>query len=325
MADTPVTTTTQTEAKDLAQQYKKVLRRQTIARAIRMRDFYVLLATALGLLFVFKYIPMYGVMIAFKDYNIVDGIIRSPWTLKWFEWLFTDFFFLRALRNTVVLSALKILFLFPAPIIFALLLNEVRRTGYKRIIQSISYLPHFMSWVVLGGIFREILSMQRGAFPALMELMGLERLNVLINPHAFRGLLIITGAWQGIGWGSIVYLAALTAVDPELYESGAVDGANRWQIAIHITLPALLPVMTILFLLQLGNMLENGIDQVLIFYNDVIAHTADIMETLVYRSGIRSARYSYATAAQLFQNGVGIALLLTANAVVRRYNEYGIL
>ena len=308
-----------------AQTTRRVIRHQLWARAVRMRDFYLLLSTALVLLFVFKYIPMYGVLIAFKEYNIVDGILRSPWTLKWFEWLFTDVFFLRALRNTVILSALKILFLFPAPIIFALLLNEVRGTGYKRTIQSISYLPHFMSWVVLGGIFREILSMQRGAFPALMELLGLEPLNVLISPGAFRGLLIITGAWQGIGWGSIVYLAALTAIDPELYESGAVDGANRWQMAIYITIPALLPVATILFLLQLGNMLENGIDQVLIFYNDVLAETADIIETLVYRSGILSARYSYATAAQLFQNGVGIALLLGANAVVRRYNEYGVL
>ncbi len=308
-----------------AQATRRVIRRQLWARAVRMRDFYLLLSTALVLLFVFKYIPMYGVLIAFKEYNIVDGILRSPWTLKWFEWLFTDVFFLRALRNTVILSALKILFLFPAPIIFALLLNEVRGTGYKRTIQSISYLPHFMSWVVLGGIFREILSMQRGAFPALMELLGLEPLNVLITPGAFRGLLIITGAWQGIGWGSIVYLAAVTAIDPELYESGAVDGANRWQMAIYITIPALLPIATILFLLQLGNMLENGIDQVLIFYNDVLAETADIIETLVYRSGILSARYSYATAAQLFQNGVGIALLLGANAVVRRYNEYGVL
>ena len=324
MADTRVTASTQTDAKDLSQQYKKVLRRQTIARAVRMRDFYVLLATALVLLFVFKYIPMYGVTIAFKEYNIVRGILGSPWTLKWFDWVFQDPFFFRVLRNTVILAFLRIIFSFPAPIILALLLNEIRSTPYKRTIQSISYLPHFMSWVVLGGIIKELLSMQRGAIPFIMTQLGLEPINFLTELQMFRGLIVVTGIWQGVGWGTIVYLAALAGGDVQLYESAAIDGANRFQNAIYITIPTLVPVITILFLLSIGNILEFGFEQIFNLYNPVVYEVSDVFETLVYRSGIQGARYSYATAIQLFQNLVGLIVLVIANAIVRRYNEYGV-
>ena len=290
-----------------------------------MRVFYLLLVPAVALLIVFKYVPMYGVGIAFVDYNIVKGILGSAWNnFKWFEWVFNDHFFWRVLRNTVILSLLRLAFGFPAPILLALLLNEVRNTSFKRSVQSISYLPHFLSWVVLGGIIKELLSMQRGVVPYLMTVVGLEPINFLTNIPTFRALLVATGIWQGIGWGSIIYLAALSGIDPELYESATVDGANRLQMALRVTLPALAPIMMILFLLQLGNILEQGWDQIFNLYNDVVVSVSDVFETLVYRSGIEGPRYSYATAINLFQNVVGFALLMLANQIVRRRNEYAI-
>ena len=304
---------------------KQVLRKQTVRRAWRMRDFYVLLAPAVVLLFVFKYIPMYGVSIAFVDYNIVKGVLGSTWNnFKWFDWVFNDPFFWRVLRNTVILAVLRTIFAFPAPIILALLLNEVRVTPYKRVVQSVSYLPHFLSWVVLGGIVRQLLSMQSGAVPYLMEQVGIEPFPVLTTPEVFRALIMTVTIWQSVGWGTIIFLAALSGVDPQLYESAAIDGTNRWQNVIHITLPALVPVITILFLLSVGNILEFGFDPIFNLYNSNVYEKVDVFETLVYRSGIEGAKYSYATAINLFQNVVGFVLLIAANQIVRRYNEYSI-
>ena len=303
----------------------RIRRRLTLERAWRMRHFYVLLVPAVVLLIVFKYVPMYGVGIAFVDYNIVRGVLGSTWNnFKWFDWVFTDPFFWRVLRNAVILSLLRLALGFPAPILFALLLNEVRNTSFKRSVQSISYLPHFLSWVVLGGIIRELLSTQRGVVPYVMAAVGLEPINFLTNIPTFRALLVVTGIWQGIGWGSVIYLAALSGIDPELYESATVDGANRLQMALRVTLPALTPVMTILLLLQLGNILEQGWDQIFNLYNDVVVSVSDVFETLVYRSGIEGAKYSYATAINLFQNVVGFALLILTNQIVRRRSEYAI-
>ena len=305
---------------------KRVLRRQTARRAWRMRDFYLLLAPALVLLFVFKYIPMYGISIAFVDYNIVRGILGSPWNnFKWFDWIFNDYFFWRVLRNTVILAVLRTVFAFPAPIILALLLNEVRSAPYKRVVQSISYLPHFMSWVVLGGIIKELLSPQRGVLPYILQELGMENVpNLLTTPETFRALIIVVTIWQGVGWGTIVYLAALSGVDPQLYESAAIDGTNRWQNAIHITLPALVPVIVILFLLNVGNILEFGFDVIFNLYNSNVYEVVDVFETLQFRNGIEDAKFSYATAVGLFQNLVGLIVLVGANQIVRRYSEYGV-
>ena len=304
---------------------KRVLRRQTVRRAWRMRDFYILLAPAVVLLFLFKYIPMYGIGIAFVDYNIVRGILGSTWNnFKWFDWVFNDPFFWRVLRNTVILAVLRTIFAFPAPIILALLLNEVRVTPYKRAVQSVSYLPHFLSWIVLSGIVRELLSMQSGVVPYIMQELGMEPFSVLTTPETFRALIMIVTIWQSVGWGTIIFLAALSGVDVQLYESAAIDGTNRWQNVIHITIPALVPVITILFLLSVGNILEFGFDPIFNLYNSNVYEKVDVFETLVYRSGIEGARYSYATAVQLFQNAVGLVVLVGANQIVRRYSEYGV-
>ena len=228
------------------------------------------------------------------------------------------------LRNTVILAVLRIIFAFPAPIILALLLNEVRADPYKRVVQSISYLPHFMSWVVLGGIIKELLSTQRGVVPYIMEQLGMEPYPILTTPETFRALIIVVSIWQGVGWGTIVYLAALSGVDPQLYESAAIDGTNRWQNAIHITLPALVPVIVILFLLGVGNILEFGFDVIFNLYNSNVYEVVDVFETLVYRSGIEDGQYSYGTAVQLFQNVVGLIVLIGVNQIVRRHSEYGV-
>ena len=306
-------------------QLKRILRRQTLRRSWRMREFYLLLGSAVILLILFKYRPMYGVLIAFKDFHVGKGIWSSPWNnFMWFERIFNDHFFWRAFRNTIILSLLKLAVAFPAPIILALLFNEVRNVAYKRVTQSVSYLPHFISWVVLAGILKELLSVSRGPIPFLMQELGLEVINFMTYRQTFRALLVFTGIWQGIGFGTIIYLAALSGIDPQLYESAALDGANRFQNVVHITIPSLVPVITILLLLSIGNILEQGGDQILNLYNPVVYEVSDIFDTLVLRAGIKEAKYGYATAMQLFQNTVGLVILVSANAVIRRYNEYGV-
>ena len=290
-----------------------------------MRHAYSLLALALGLLVVFKYIPIYGVIIAFKDFNFQRGMLHSPWNnFEHFRWLFQDPFFYRTLFNTFYISVLRIIFSFPAPIILALLLNEVRLTPFKRITQTVSYLPHFISWVILAGILTEVLSPQRGIIAYLWTQLGLEPVNWLVQRSTFRGLLVATGIWQGVGWGSIIYLAALSSVDPTLYEAASIDGANRFHLARYISLPSLVPAIVILFLLQVGNILEESFQQIFNLYNPLVYKVADVFSTYIYRSGIEEARYGYTTAVGLFQNTVGVVVLIAANRVIRRFSEYAI-
>ena len=314
-----------TSQEPLAKQYKVILRQQTFRRAARMRSFYVLLSLSLALLIVFKYVPIYGALIAFKDFNVVEGILGSPWNnFAWFKQLFADPFFFRVVWNTFWLSILRIVFAFPAPIILALLLNELRSTVYKRAVQTVSYLPHFMSWVVLGGILREVLSPRRGIIAFLFEAVGLEPVTWLINVPTFRGVLVATGIWQSVGWGTIVFLAALSSVDTELYESAEIDGAGRFTKAVRITLPAMVPVIAILLLLLLAKVLDESFDQIFNLYNPLVYEVADVIDTYIYRSGILEGNYSYSAAVGLFKNVGGLILVLGVNAVVRRFSEYGL-
>ena len=305
--------------------HRRVLRRQTIARAIRMRPIYLLLLLSMILLVVFKYGPIYGLIIAFKDYNFYDGTLGSPWNdFAHFRRLFKDPFFLRVFFNTFWLSVLRLVFGFPCPIILALLLNEVRVSLYRRVVQTISYLPHFISWVILAGILTEILSPQRGIIAYFYTLMGMEPVHWLTNKATFRGLLVVTGIWQGIGWSSIVYLAALSSIDPGLYESASIDGANRWQKTLRITLPSLIPVMTILFLIQIGNILDESFAQIFNLYNPLVYPVADVFDTYIYRSGIEEAQFDYSAAVGLFKNAAGVTILVAANSIIKRFSEYHI-
>ena len=304
---------------------RKIIRRQTFNRAKRMHEYYILLLIPVVLLVVFKYLPMYGISIAFKDFSIARGIHGSSWNdFEHFKRLFQDPFFYRITRNTVIISVYRIIFGFPAPIILALLLNEIRSVAYKKTVQTLSYLPHFVSWVVLAGIFVEILSAQRGPIAHLFTLAGLEPVSWLTYKPTFRGVLVVTGIWQGVGWGSIVYLAALSSIDPSLYETASIDGANRLQQAIRITVPSLLPVMTILFLLNVSQILNAGFEQIFNLYNPSVYEVADVIDTYIYRSGFEERRWAYNAGVGLFKNAVGLILLVGINAVIKRYSEYGI-
>ncbi len=290
-----------------------------------MRLLYALMLPGILQLFVFRYVPIYGLLIAFKDFRYDLGIIGSPWNhLEHFKRLFVNPYVWRVLKNTVVISVLRILFGFPAPIIFAILLNELKSPLFKRTVQSVSYLPYFLSWVVLAGIFVEMLSPQRGIVGFIWTLFGKTPPLLLTKSSAFRPILIGTGVWKGVGWGSIIYLAAMTAIDPALYDAARIDGANRFQEAVHVTLPSLVPIMTILFILGLGSILNAGFDQVFNLYNPLVYDVADIIDTFVFRAGIMEQRYGFTTAVGLLKNIVGVTLIVSSNFVIRRFSEYGL-
>ncbi|RAV13604.1 ABC transporter permease [Paenibacillus contaminans] len=291
----------------------------------RMKMLYLMLLLPVVHLAVFHYAPMYGVLIAFKDYRPGLGIWDSPWNnFEHFRSMLNDFVFLRALRNTFVISLVRLVFGFTMPILFALLLNELRTRFFKRTVQSISYLPHFLSWVIVASMVVEIVSPQRGVVNYVVTLFGGEPINFLSSKLFFVPLLLITDVWKEIGWASIIYLASIASISPELYEAAESDGANRFQKMIHITIPSLVPVITILFLLRLGNILSGGFDQILNLYNPLVYEVADIIDTYVYRVGMLEVRFDYSAAVGLFKNVVGVILLVTVNQFVRKHSDYGV-
>ncbi|MBO9598151.1 MAG: sugar ABC transporter permease, partial [Cohnella sp.] len=269
--------------------------------------YYLMLLPAFVCFILFEYAPMYGVLMAFKNYRFVDGILGSPWVgFEYFEQFFNDIFFWRIIRNTLIISGLHILFGFPAPIVLALLLNEVFHSKFKKIAQSLSYLPHFMSWVILAAIMVELLSPSRGAINYIITSFGGNPIHFLAEPNMFIGVLVVSHVWQGIGWGSIVYLAAIAGINQDQYESATIDGANRFQQMLYITIPSLVPIMTILFILSMGKIMNAGFDQIFNLYNPAVYSVADIIDTYVYRIGLLEAKYGFATAVGLFKNMIGL-------------------
>lgn len=282
--------------------------------------YYLLLLPGIIYFVIFKYIPMGGVMIAFQDFKIAGSMFTSPWVgLKWFRILFESPDFWIALKNTVIISFYKLLFNFPAPILLALMLNEVLNGAFKRIIQTIVYFPHFVSWVVLGGILFSVFSVDTG----LLKFLGLST-SPMMNPEVFRGFLVGTEMWKEVGWGTVIYLAAIAGVNPDLYEAARMDGANRFQLVRHITLPCIMSTIVVLLILRTGQILNAGFDQVFIMYNPLVYNVSDILDTYVYRVGLTMGRYSFAAAAGLFQSAVGLLLLLFTNWLVRRMGERGL-
>ncbi len=274
---------------------------------------------------VFKYIPIYGLTIAFKDYNFADGILKSPWVgLDVFRELFASPSFWEVFRNTVVIASLTFAFGFPAPIILALLLNEVRSARFKKTVQTISYLPYFVSWVILGGLFLQFLSPSSGPVNYVIKALGGEPIFFLGDARWFRGVLVATGIWKSAGWGSIIYLAALSSIDSELYEAAEIDGAGRWAKMRSITLPSLAPVITIMLILATGQLVEDNFDQVFNMYNVAVYSVGDVLSTYMYRSGLEDMEYSLATAMGLFKNVLAFAIVLLSNAISKRINEFGI-
>ncbi|MBT9779874.1 ABC transporter permease subunit [Clostridium sp. MCC353] len=280
-----------------------------------------------GLLFflVFCYGPMYGLIIAFQDYYPLKGVSGSAFVgLKHFKALFSDPFFLSVLKNTIVISLYKLVICFPAPIILCLALNEIKSVRFKKVAQSISYLPHFISWVVVSGIIIEFLSPSRGPINILLQNMGIEPIFFVAEPKCFRGVLVLSDLWKSIGWGSIVYLAAVTSVDPTLYEAAEMDGAGRIKKIIHVTLPALAPIITVMFIMESGKILNDSFEQVYNFLTPSTYAVGDVISTFVYRMGIQKMQYSFTTAVDLFKNGISFMLVVLTNYIARKTNDYAL-
>ncbi len=293
-----------------------------LSRAIRKyRWYYILMLPGLLYFILFQIVPYSGLMIVFKDYSPVLGILKSDWVgLKHFNDLFSGSDFSRLLANTLLISAYKLIFSFPVPIVFALLLNEVRNAIFKRTVQTITYFPHFLSWVVFGGIMVSFLT-PSGVINGVLQWFGLEPINFLAAPPYFRTILVATDALKTFGWGAIIYLAALTGIDTSLYDAAKVDGAGRWKQMMHITLPGLSPTIVLMFIIQLGHVLEAGFEQVYVMSNPSVYSVADIIDTYVYRMGLGKGNFSLATAVGMFQGIVGFILILSANTLIRKLGQ----
>lgn len=288
-------------------------------------DLYLLLVPGILFILLFKYTPMYGITIAFKDFNIFTGFADSPWVgWKHFEKLFTSPDFAQVFKNTVIISFLKIVILFPLPIIIALMLNELRHMVFKRTVQTVIYLPHFLSWVIVGGLFIDLLSTNGGIVNKLLVSLGMEQIAFFLDNSVFRSVLITSAGWKETGWSTIVYLAAFTMIDPMLYEAAKIDGAGRWKQLWHITLPGIAPIIVLMFILRLGNVLEAGTEQILVMYNPVVYQVSDVIGTYVYRQGLGNQDYSFSTAVGLFEAVISFTLVILGNAMSRKYLQRGI-
>jgi putative aldouronate transport system permease protein len=286
---------------------------------------YLLLLFPMLYYFVFKYIPMYGVTIAFKDYNLFQGILQSPWVgLDVFKEIWNMPEFYRSVGNTLVLNLLDLIFSFPAPIILAILLNEVRISWFKRTAQTIFYLPYFLSWIIIGGIAYQILSPVTGLFNIALKSIGLPAIPFLTKKVNWLFSYLGIGIWQSAGWGTIIYLAAIAGINHELYEAAQVDGAGRLRQIWHITLPGIKPTIIILLILNLGRIMMSSFDRPYVIGNAYVSEISDVISTFVYRVGIKSVRYSLATAVGLFQSLVGMILLIISNYVANKSGEQGI-
>ncbi|MBQ4453000.1 MAG: sugar ABC transporter permease [Clostridia bacterium] len=285
---------------------------------------YVLILPVLVYLALFAYKPMYGLVIAFKNYKTTRGFAGSDYVgLMWFRAFFNDPYFFRLLRNTLTLSTLSILFGFPAPILLALMINEVQNTKFKRTVQTITYMPYFISLVVTCSIIT-IYCQQDGLFSNIAVLFGGERQNFLINVRAFRPIYVISGIWQNIGWNSIIYLAALSGIDVAQYEAARIDGANRFQQIIHVTIPGILPTIMVLFVLRMGSILNVGYEKVLLLYTTSTYEVADVFSTYVYRMGLQNQQYSLSTAVGLFNTLANVMFLVITNYLSKKTTQSGL-
>ncbi len=290
---------------------------------IRTKSLQLMLLPGLVYYVIFRYLPMYGIIIAFKDFNARLGIVRSPWVgFEQFIRFFAHPYFFRLVRNTFLLSFYDLLFGFPAPIILAIMLNELRNQTYKRFVQTISYLPHFISIVSIVGILTLLLSPTSGSVNTIISrVLGLEPIYFMAEARWFRFLYVSSGIWQNIGWGAIIYLAALSQVDVQLYDAATVDGSTRLQRIWHISLPSIMPTIVILLILRIGSLFYVGFEKVILMYNPVTYQTADVIGSYVYRRGLQFAEFSYGAAVGLFNSVVNIILLLSANWMARRVTE----
>ena len=271
---------------------------------------------------IFRYRPMVGIIMAFEKFQPQKGLWRSPFVgLKWFREFFGSYYFGRLLKNTLLISLKDILIGFPTPIIFALLLNEVRNRPYKKIIQTISYMPYFVSMVVISSLIISFFSSTGPVTTLFMNLFGMPKTNMLGSNRYFQNIFVFTNLWQMCGFNSIIYLAAISAIDQELYEAAVIDGAGRWQQTLHVTLPGIASTIIMLFIVRIGNVLNVGFEKIILIYSPATYETGDVIASFVYRKGIQEANYSYSTAVNLFNSVVNFTMLLAFNTLSRKITE----
>ena len=286
---------------------------------------YLMLLLPMAFFAIFRYIPMINIVIAFKDYNIFKGVWDSPWVgLKYFSETFNRDDFFLALRNTLFLNFLDLLMGFPAPIILAILLNELSFKKYKKVTQTVVYLPHFLSWIIIAGIAKQLFAPEGGVINIMLGKFGIDSINFLMEKKLWIGTYIGMGVWKEMGWGTIIYLAAITGINPELYEAAEVDGAGRLRKIWHVTLPGIRSTIVILLIMNMGRILGSEFDRPYNMMNTKVMQVADVISTLVYRVGIRSSQFSLTAAIGLFQSVVCVIFLMAANAVAKKAGERGI-
>lgn len=286
---------------------------------VRNKVIYLMVLPIVAYYVLFKYVPMYGAVIAFKDYSIIKGIMGSDWAgFTHFRDFFESVYFWRVIRNTLLISLYQLIFGFPAPIILAILLNELKNQFFKRIVQTVSYLPHFISIVIISGMIIDFTS-REGIVNTIIEFFGGQRSSLLGDPANFRTIYVSTQIWQEIGWSSIIYLAALSGINPELYEAATVDGAGRFKKIWNVTIPSLIPTIMILLILRIGGLMEVGFEKIILLYNPNTYETADVISSFVYRVGLAETNnYSFSTAVGLFESAINLVLLFSANYFSRR-------
>jgi putative aldouronate transport system permease protein len=300
--------------------------KKTFARRLkRHRWFYIMLLPGLLYFLIYKYVPMWGVLIAFQDYQPFHGFFGSQWVgFKHFETFFSEETFWMLFRNTFILAIYNILLFFPMPIVIALMLNEVRKEVFKRLIQTLIYIPHFVSWVVVVGISFLFFSSESGIVNSMLNTLGKEPVNFLLSRDWFRTIITSQVIWKDTGWGTIIFLAALAGIDPQLYDAARIDGAGRWRQMRHITLPAIRSTIVILLILRIGHFLDSGFEQIFLMLNPMNREVGEVFDTYVYSTGITQGKFSYSTAVGMFKSLVGLVLVVIANRLAKRFGEEGI-
>ncbi|MBM3128302.1 MAG: sugar ABC transporter permease [Chloroflexi bacterium] len=316
--------TAQRVRSSVAAQSQLNFRQRLVKDFVRNRYIYLMLVPVVAYYVVFHYGPMYGALMAFQDFNVTKGIWGSPWIgFENFTTFFNSVYFTRLIRNTLAINIIELFFAFPAPIILALLLNEITSPAFKRTVQTITYLPHFVSLVVVIGMMVDFLA-RDGLVNNLIGAVGVAPIPFLQRADWYWWLFVGSGIWQGIGWGSIVYLAAITNIDPTLYEAATVDGANRWHQLRHITIPSIMPTIIIFLILRIGSMMSVGYEKTILMYNSMTYETADVINSYVYRKGVLNADYGFSAAVGLFNSVINFGLLLIANRLSKRVSEMGL-
>lgn len=303
---------------------EKAKKKKILWKRIKMsRQVYFLLLPVLVWLIIYSYVPMYGIILAWKDYSAAKGIWGSEW-VGWmhFEFMFADPGFLSALRNTLTISVIKLLVTFPAPLILALLINEVRVTGYRRVVQTLTYMPHFISWVILGGLIKSFLAPETGALNQFISLFGFEKIAFMYEPDLFIPILLIAEIWKGTGWASIIYLASIMGIDGAMYEAAEIDGCGHFKRIWFITIPSILPTVAMQLVLAIANVMNAGFGPIYNLYNPATESVAEIIDTLAYKTFLKSGEWELSAAIGLFKTSINLVLMIGGNIITKKMTGY---